>query len=85
MKRTTVKLPDDLDALLRDEARRRGVSMSDVTREAIEAYLIPRGPRRLSFVGAGASTDGRSIAEHFDEIYAEAMEERFRRKMGRDS
>lgn len=84
MKRTTVKLPDDLDALLRDEAKRRGLTMSEITREAIEAYLIPRGPRRFLSAGAGASTDGRSIAEHFDEIYAEIMEERFKRKMGRD-
>src|SRR3954452_7635197 len=39
VKRTTVKLPDDLDAKLRHEADRRGVTISDLTREAIEAHL----------------------------------------------
>jgi predicted transcriptional regulator len=56
MKRTTVKLPDDLDARLRHEAQRRGVTMSDVTREAIEEHLGGRrGRRRLLAAGAGRS------------------------------
>jgi len=56
MKRTTVKLPDDLDAKLRHEADRRGVTISDLTREAIEAHLgAKRGRRRLLAAGAGRS------------------------------
>jgi predicted transcriptional regulator len=56
MKRTTVKLPDDLDARLRHEAQRRGVTISDVTREAIEEHLGGRrGRRRLLAAGAGRS------------------------------
>ena len=39
MKRTTVKLPDELDAKLRHEAERRGITVSELTREAIEDYL----------------------------------------------
>lgn len=39
MKRTTVKLPEELDARLRHEAARRGVSISEITREAIERHL----------------------------------------------
>ncbi|MET0834746.1 MAG: CopG family transcriptional regulator, partial [Actinomycetota bacterium] len=31
MKRTTVKLPDDLDARLRHEAARRGMTISELT------------------------------------------------------
>lgn len=85
MKRTTIKLPDDLDALLRGEAERRGTTISELTRDAIRAFLIPNGRRRPSFVAAGASNDGRSIAQHFDEIRSEAMKERYRHKMGRDS
>lgn len=42
MKRTTVKLPDDLDALLRFEARKRGLTVSEMTREAIRSYLAFR-------------------------------------------
>jgi predicted transcriptional regulator len=56
MKRTTVKLPDDLDARLRHEAQRRGVTISDVTRAAIEEHLgRRRGRRRLLAAGAGRS------------------------------
>lgn len=56
MKRTTVKLPDDLDARLRQEAERRGKTVSELTREAIEAHLGGRRTRRrLLAAGAGAS------------------------------
>lgn len=72
MRRTTVKLPDDLDARLRHEAERRGTTVSALTREAIEAYLGGEGGggrRRLLAAGAGAS--GRSdISERVEEILA---------------
>jgi len=56
MTRTTVKLPEDLDARLRHEAARRGVTISELTREAIEVHLGARGRRRkLLAAGAGAS------------------------------
>ncbi len=45
MKRTTVKLPDELDARLRREAARRGMTISELTREAIDVHL-GGGPRR---------------------------------------
>ena len=70
VRRTTVKLPDDLDARLRHEAARRGVTVSELTREAIETLLVaPRGRRRLLAAGAGAS--GRAdISERIEEILA---------------
>ncbi len=70
MQRTTVKLSDDLDARLRHEAERRGATVSELTREAIEALLgQPVGRRRLLAAGAGAS--GRSdISERIEEILA---------------
>ena len=70
VRRTTVKLPDDLDARLRHEAQRRGVTVSELTREAIETLLnAPRGERRLLAGAAGAS--GRSdISERIEEILA---------------
>lgn len=40
-----MKLPDDLDAPLRREAERRGTTISDLTREAIEAHLGGGGRR----------------------------------------
>lgn len=47
MRRTTVELPDDLDARLRHEAERRGTTISKVTREAIEVHLGTVGRRQL--------------------------------------
>ena len=70
MKRTTVKLPDELDTRLRLEAKRRGLTISELTREAIEAHLSDRRGRRLLAAGAGRS--GRSyISERIEEILRE--------------
>jgi Ribbon-helix-helix protein, copG family len=67
MRRTTVKIPESLDARLRHEAERRGVTMSDISREALEAYPVgTRGRRRL-----GAARSGRSdVSERIEEILA---------------
>jgi len=69
MKRTTVKITDELDARLRHEAERRGATVSALTREALEQYL--GGTRRH----LGAATAGRSghsdISERIEEILAE--------------
>ena len=67
MKRTTIKLPDDLDARLRREAARRGMTISEITREAIAAHLGHGQRRRLLAAGAGRS--GQSdVAERIEEI-----------------
>jgi hypothetical protein len=39
VKRTTIMLPDELDARLRREAKMRGASIADVARKAIEEQL----------------------------------------------
>jgi predicted transcriptional regulator len=57
MKRTTVMLPDELDARLRFEARRRGVSIADLAREAIASYLPEPPAERFTFVGIGESAE----------------------------
>jgi hypothetical protein len=70
MKRTTVKIPDSLDARLRHEAERRGVTISAVSREALEAYLVGSpGPRRLGAAGAGRSGED-DVSERIEEILA---------------
>lgn len=74
VQRTTVRLPDELDARLRHEATRRGVTISELSREAIEALLdAPRGRRRLLAAGAGAS--GMStVSEQIEEILAREVD-----------
>jgi len=74
MKRTTISLPDQLAHVLDREARRRGVSASEIAREALAAHLgLADQPRTLGFVGLGRSgfTD---TAERFEEYLAEEFE-----------
>jgi predicted transcriptional regulator len=67
MQRTTVKLPDDLDARLRHEAQRQGVTIAQITRTALEAHLGTGGRRRLQ--GAAAGRSGASdVSERVEEI-----------------
>jgi predicted transcriptional regulator len=67
MQRTTVKLPDDLDARLRHEAERRGVTIAEVTRTALEQHLGTGGRRRLEAAASGRS--GQSdVSERIEEI-----------------
>lgn len=68
MKRTTVTIPDALDARLRHEAQRRGITIAAVTREALEAYLGGASTRRrLGAAGAGRS-GRRDVSERIEEI-----------------
>ncbi len=67
MKRTTVKLPDTLDSILRREAEMRGVPIAAVTREALEAYFKITAPRQ--FLAAGAGKSGvNDISDRIEEI-----------------
>ena len=67
MKRTTVKLPDTLDGILRREAEMRGVPIAVVTREALEAYFKMTTPRQFLAAGAGNSGVG-DISDRIEEI-----------------
>jgi metal-responsive CopG/Arc/MetJ family transcriptional regulator len=69
MKRTTISLPDDLAQSLHREARRRDVSASEVTREALQAHLglQPGRRRKLSFAALGHSGHA-STARHMEEL-----------------
>lgn len=70
MKRTTVKLPDELDARLRHEAQRCGATISEVTRTAIEAHLGTTGARRRLGAAAAGHSGRTDISERIEEIIA---------------
>lgn len=79
MKRTMILIPDELDARLRLEAARRGVSLAEVSREALEAYLAPQmtpGPLGFFAIGDGAPDD---VSERVDEFVSAAVVRRRRR------
>lgn len=66
MVRTTVKIPEELDERLRHEAKRRGVTIADVTRSALENHL-QRGHRRLRAAAAGHSGES-DVSERIEAI-----------------
>jgi predicted transcriptional regulator len=68
MKRTTVKLPDDVDARLRHEASRRGTTIAEITREAIEAHLGGGGSRRRLIAAKAGRSGRRDTARRIEEI-----------------
>ena len=69
MRRTTVKLPDDLDAKLRHEAQAQGKTISELTREAIEAHLdYKTGSRRRLMAGGVGHSGHPDISERIEEI-----------------
>lgn len=78
MKRTTIMLPDETEARLRLEARRRGVPIAQVVREAVERHLpAPEPGRRLSFFGVGEGGPA-DASERVDEYAQRAVRRRRR-------
>jgi hypothetical protein len=71
-------LPDEVDARLRFEARRRGVSVAEVAREALEKHLGPT-PRDLGFFAVGEGSP-RDASERVDEFVGKAIKRRTRSK-----
>lgn len=74
MKRTTIKVDDEVEARLKQEAARRGITVSEWVREAVVAHLpgtaSPGANRTFRVAGAGAS--GQSdISARFDELLGE--------------
>jgi Ribbon-helix-helix protein, copG family len=65
MKRITISLPDDVEAGLRREARRRGVGVSQVVRERLAAPETES--RRVPFAALGRSGQP-DTARRVDEI-----------------
>jgi predicted transcriptional regulator len=70
MKRTTLKISDDLDARLRHEAERRGMTISEINREALEAYLLVTPSRRRLGAAAAGRSGCTDTSERIEEILA---------------
>lgn len=71
IERTTVAADADDLALLRDEAKRRGVTLSVVLREAVSMQAATLRARHRPRIGLGRSGVGaaRAAADHPDEPY----------------
>jgi predicted transcriptional regulator len=69
MKRTTITLPDDLDARLRREAEQEGTTVSELTRAALEAHL-GGGEARRPVATASDHSGQTDISEHIKNIIA---------------
>jgi hypothetical protein len=79
MQRTTVMLPDEVLARLRREARRRGTSVAEIVREAVERHVpAPETGRRLAFFAKGTGPGDGS--ERVDEYVAAAVRARHARR-----
>ncbi len=77
MVRTTVKIPEELDERLRYEAKRRGSTISDVTRSALEAHL--RGGRRQLRAAAAGHSGHTDISERIEQIISAELGDRTHR------
>jgi hypothetical protein len=78
MKRTTVMLPDEVLLRLRREAKRRGVSLGEIVREAVDIHVPePRPSGRLSFFGVGEGGPA-DASERVDDYVADAVRKRAR-------
>ena len=69
MRRTTVFADDEVIGALQAIARRRGVTLSVITREALAAYVTLHQRRRkpLTLTGIGGS-GRRDVAERAEEL-----------------
>lgn len=57
----TVQLPDDLAALLAEEAARQSVTADELAARVLAEHI--HGRRKLGFVAIGASSSGRTAAD----------------------
>ena len=73
LKRTTAKLPADLDARVRHEAECRRSTVSELTREAIEDHL-GGGPGRRTLIASAAGRSGsHDVPARIEEILRDGV------------
>lgn len=79
MKRTTIALPDDLADLIEHEARRRGLSVSELIRQfAREALMGTAGsPRKIPWAGIIDDPEmvrGAQVEEELDRSWPDELD-----------
>lgn len=73
-------IPDDVLVRLRHESRRRGTSVAEIVREAVEQHLPgPHGGEPLAFFAAGKGGPA-DASERVDEYVAASVRERSRHR-----
>ncbi len=77
MKRVTVSVNDETLDTFAAMARRRGVTLAEITREALAAYVSGQSRHRRPLTLAGIGRSGRSDVAERAEKY---LEEGFRRR-----
>ena len=84
--RTQIYLDADDHRRLRDEAHRRGLSLAALLREIVRERLAPRPPPDLAgfdaLIGIVDSGEPTDVARHEDDYKADALDARYRKKMG---
>ncbi len=81
MKRTTIALPDELSELLEHEAKRRGLSVSELVRRAIRNTLLgrPSTLRPIPWAGIFEDSDmvpGRQVDDELERSWADDADRR---------
>ena len=79
MARITISLPDHLNALLKDEARRRGVSVSEVVRDLVTEGLLGFEDKPREIPWAGIIDDpnmpqAADLEEYLAQTWADAIQ-----------
>jgi hypothetical protein len=73
-------LPDEIERRLRIEARRRGVPIAQIVREAVERHLPPlKEGKPLSFFGIGEGGPA-DASERVDEYLGAAVRRKSRQR-----
>ena len=67
----TLDLPADAQAKLEGEAARRGITLDALVAELAAGLPVEGPPRKLAFIGAGASKAG--ITDRIDELLGDGF------------
>ncbi len=74
MRRTTVFADDEVLDALQAMARRRGITLAEITREALAAYVSRRQGKRKPLSLAGIGRSGRDdVAERAEDLLKEGF------------